>query len=115
MQPARRPIRITRGDTYQHYVTMVDADGNPANLAGCTYAAQLRSNPTVTAVLADFTTAVDVEAGAVWVTLDAAVTAGLPPGRRAWDLQETGADGNVTTLVAGPADVLADVTRPVAP
>lgn len=115
MQAARRPIHITRGDTYVHAVTFTDGDGIPADLTGCVYAAQLRASVNVPDALADFTVTDGDATGVVWITLDEAITATLAPGRRVWDLQETGADGNVSTVLGGAADVLADVTRAVAP
>jgi hypothetical protein len=112
MRPSNRPIAIERGDTYQHLVTFVDAAGDPVDVSANSYAAQVRrsvDDPDVLAAM-DIDTAGAAD-GAVWLTIDASVT-GLLEGRRdAWDLQETGPTGLVTTLLAGHADVLGDVTR----
>lgn len=110
MRPAIRNIAVTRGDTYQHLVAFTDADGAPVDLTGYTYAAQLRANPESPDILATMDTSAGAT-GEVWLTIDPDVTALLVPGRRAWDLQETDPDGIVTTLLAGAADVVADVTR----
>lgn len=110
MRPAVRNIAVTRGDTYQHLVTFTDAAGTPIDVSANAYAAQLRANAESPAVLAEMATAAGAT-GEVWLTIDPAVTAALAPGRRAWDLQETDGDGIVTTIMAGWADVVADVTR----
>lgn len=110
MRPAYRPITVYRGDTYTHHVTLTDGDGTPIDITGYTYTAQLRASPESPDVLADATTSVNGPTGEVWVTIDAAVTATLHPGRRRWDLQQDD-DGVITTILAGPADVVGDVTR----
>lgn len=112
MRPPTRNIAVTRGDDYQHLVTFTDAAGLPVDVTGRTYTAQIRAGTESPAVLATFTCAIATppEDGAVWVTLDDADTAGLTPGRRAWDLQEDNA-GVITTVLAGWCDVVGDVTR----
>lgn len=110
MRPAVRNIAVTRGDTYQHLVTFTDAAGDPLDITANTYTAQLRANPESLAVLAEMTATAGAT-GEVWLTIDPAVTADLVPGRRTWDLQEVDGDGIVTTIMAGWADVVADVTR----
>lgn len=112
MRPATRPITIVRGDTYQHLVTFTLADGvTAADLSGCTYAGAVRAAVNADDVLATMTATDGDDTGQVWFVIDAVDTAELVPGRRVYDLEETGADGNVTTFMGGPADVVGDVTR----
>lgn len=114
MRPATRNIALVRGDTYQHLVTFTDEAGDPVDITDYTYTAQVRTHPNSDDVLVAMDTLVDGPAGTVWLTIDAADTDDLDPGRRAWDLEET-ADGIVTTIMAGWVDVLADTTRSVVP
>lgn len=112
MRPAKRNIALVRGDDYRHMVTFTDEAGDPLDVSAKSYAAQVRAHPDDAAILADFT--VDdagAATGTIWLTIDAATTALLAVGRRAWDIQETDGDGFVTTLMGGAVDVLADVTR----
>lgn len=110
MKPAAWTISVMRGDNFGFDVVFTDDAGTPINITGYTYTAQIRASPDDVTVLATMTATVNGPAGKVALDIPAATTATLIPGRRVWDLQETAA-GIVTTMLAGPADVLADVTR----
>lgn len=112
--PAGKAGAIVRGDTYVHLFTFTNADESPFEIEG-TVAAQLRTarltGGTADSPTASFTVAVgDPETNEVTISLTAAQTLALPTTPLFWDLQQT-VSGVVTTLVAGKAKVLDDVTR----
>ena len=108
---ANYPLEIRIGDTETVELTLQDADGAPINIAGRTYAAQIRATADDASPLATFTCAItDAATGTMTATLSAATTAALSPGLGVWDLQET--NGTVvTTLLGGPVQIVRDVTR----
>lgn len=109
--PATRNIDIYRGDDLVHTINIVDADGNPVDLSGRTYASQLRRYPDTEQIAATFSVD-DAQAnvGLLILSIDGDVTATLEPGPYRYDLEQT-QGGTRTTLLAGEAVVTADVTR----
>lgn len=111
MTPARRNVAAYRGDTYSHAIDVEDGNGNPVNVSGSTFSAQVRRYPAADTPLATFT--VDTSqatTGRVVLGLSAATTAALPVGRHRWDVQQT-TGGVVLTLMAGEFEVTGEVTR----
>jgi hypothetical protein len=76
---------------------------------GRTYAAQIRTDPDSFADWV-FTPTVTGAAGQLTLTMLAAVSSTVPPGRWYWDLEETIA-GVKDTVLAGRVTVRPDVTR----
>ena len=109
--PANYPLTIRIGDTETVNLTMQDSAGAAINITGRTYAAQIRSTPDASTVLATFACSiVNAATGKMAATLTATTTAALTPGGAVWDLQET--NGTVvTTLLSGPVTIVQDVTR----
>ena len=113
MSPSRptRNISFPRGDTYTHEVRLLDGDGEPINIIGRVYTAQIRSKPNDTATVATFSCNIlDSGQGKVAMSLDSATTAALTPGNYVYDLVETNGS-NVLTLMRGSVSVEHDVTR----
>lgn len=109
--PANYPLSIRIGDTETVTVTLQDADGNPINITGRTYSAQVREKASSTSALATFTCSiVNAAQGKFACTLAAGTTANLNPANAVWDLQENNG-GTITTLMAGEAVISRDVTR----
>lgn len=110
-RPANYPLNVRIGDTESIAVTMQDANGNPINIAGRTYSAQIRAKASSTTPLATFScTIVDAAQGKFSCVLSAATTANLSPANAVWDLQENNG-GTVTTLMAGEVVISRDITR----
>ncbi len=105
-------LSIIRGDDYQVIITLT-RDGDPFDLTGYTGRAQIRPTTVVGAPLtAEFTVEIDADptTGVITCTLDNAVTDTLDaPGL--WDLEITGPDGWVSTVVSGAVTIVPDVTR----
>jgi hypothetical protein len=112
-EPAQHLLVIRAGDTETVSVVLEDADGNPINIAGRTYSAQIRATADAANPLATFTCSiVDAAAGRFACTLSATTTAALSAGGGVWDLQESyGSPATVSTLLAGTVRIDRDVTR----
>jgi hypothetical protein len=109
--PANYPLTIRIGDTETVSVTLQDSTGTPVNITGRTYAAQVRATADAASPLATFTcTITNAAAGTFACTLSASTTRALSTGVAVWDLEETNS-GVVTTLLAGPVQIVQDVTR----
>ena len=109
--PANYPLSIRIGDTETVSVTMQDPDGDPINISGRAYSAQLREKASSASPLATFSCSiVNAAEGKFACTLSAGITENLVPANAVWDLQEN--NGVViTTLLAGKAVISRDVTR----
>ena len=110
--PANFPISIRVGDTETINLSMQDSAGAAINIAGRTYASQIRPSADSSTVLASFNCALvgSGSTGQVTCTLPASTTATLSPGTAVFDLQET--NGTViTTILAGQVTITQDVTR----
>lgn len=110
--PANFPLSVRVGDTETISLTMQDSAGAAINIAGRTYASQIRAAAESSTVLATFNCSVvgNGSTGQVTCTLPASTTAGLSPGIAVFDLQET--NGTVvTTILAGQVTITQDVTR----
>lgn len=110
-KPANYPLNIRIGDTETVTVTLQDSDGNPIDIAGRTYSAQVREKAGDDSPLATFSCSiVDAAGGKFACQLSAASTSGLSPANAVWDLQEV-YGSVVTTLLAGAVVISRDVTR----
>ena len=112
MMAATYNLTIRTGDTETIALTIQNSSGTPIDLAGRTYAAQIRESADSSTILATFTCALvgTGSTGQVNCTLPAATTAALTPGLAVFDLQETNSTV-VTTILAGQVTIIRDVTR----
>lgn len=112
--PSRGDLQIYQGDDYAAVVTVTDAHTNaPIDLTGCTAQAQIREGPAdeCPEVVVEIATAI-VLPNIVTLAIPAAETVTLC-GEYAWDLQVSGPDIILTTIMVGNANVTPEVTRPV--
>ncbi len=111
MKPASYPIELVRGDDYDLELTFKTPTGAVIPLTGRTYRAQVRRLPTDDELLATFTVdTARLADGVVVLRLPKTVTATLPR-TAVWDCEETGTDSKVRTILAGPMNVIHEVTR----
>jgi hypothetical protein len=109
--PASYPLTVRIGDTETVSVTLQDSAGAAIDITGRTYAAQIRATADAASPLATFTcTITNAAAGTFACTLSAATTRALSTGVGVWDLEETNSS-TVTSLLAGPVQIVQDVTR----
>lgn len=107
-RPAKLNLKHRRGDTVAVPFTINEA-GDPADITGRTYRAQLRRTASTTADVPFDVDVVDPDAGQLVIRLSSDVTIDLS-GTYAWDLEQTNGDV-VRTLVAGSWLFDPDVTR----
>jgi len=107
------PLTIRTGDDESVTVTFSDeTTGDPVNITGRTYRAQIRSTPGDSTILASWTcTVTNGAAGKLTLTLADTITATLSPGFAVWDLEETTGAGLVSTPLGGRVTIVKDVSR----
>jgi hypothetical protein len=112
MRPEPFPLALYRGDSYawQFRVWQDTPGGTPEDLAGVTAAAQVRDRAGGQVVMA--LDVVVVQPNLVNVNLPADAWDAVQLRKGAWDLQLTWPGGAVVTIVAGPVQVVQDVTVP---
>ncbi len=111
MKPASYPIELVRGDDYDLELTFKTPTGAVISLTGRSYRAQIRRLATDDELVATFTLdTARLADGVVRLSLPRTTTATLPR-TAVWDCEETGTDGKVRTILAGPVGVLGQVTR----
>lgn len=107
----RLDLTLRRGDTLDQDVALVDDVGDPLDVSGWTWDADVREGPESSSVTASITVTVnDAANGDLTLELAAATSAALNAGRYVWDLEGTDS-GTVRTVAAGYFDVPGDVSR----
>lgn len=111
MRPAEADFTDTRGDTWELTVVLFDENDAPLDVSGSTFTASVKADLRAsTTVAASFDVDdTDADTGTLVLTMTAADTGTLPPGRWFWDLQGT-VGSVVTTYVGGKVTVVGDVT-----
>lgn len=110
-----KDISIDQGATYTLVATWKDSAGSPVDLTGYTARMQMREAHNADSALLSLTDGdgitITAAEGKLEISIAAADTAGLPPGRHVYDLEVESAGGEVTRLVEGAAVVRPEVTR----
>lgn len=103
-------ITIDQGANYSTSIDVTDDAGDPTDLTGYTGAAQMRKHYTSTNAHA-FTVAIANASGVVTLSMNAAVTGNISPGRYVYDCELTDSGGTVSRLIEGIVTVTPQVTR----
>lgn len=111
MPAARHDFSVDQGATFSRVVAYQNPDGSVFPLTGYTARMQVRQRHGSASPLLTLTPAVNGAAGTVTITMTAAETAALPPGRCVYDLELVAPDTSVTRLIEGALLVDAEVTR----
>lgn len=106
--PGKLNIKTSRGDTVAVPITIQEG-GDPADLTGRTYAAQLRRSKTATTSVSITVDTTDADEGRLVLRLAADDTEALS-GDYQWDMQQT-IGGSVRTILEGRWTFGLDVTR----
>ena len=107
--PDQADLDIYQGDDYAATVSVLDAAGNPVDLAGYQARAHIRKGPgQAYPVIVDV--AVSVNPNTITLAIPASQTSGLS-GKYIWDLELTSTEGIVTTILHGYVNVSNEVTR----
>ncbi len=97
-----------RGDAWTHTVRFVDGDGDPLDVSGFTFAAQVRRRWS-SGLVAEFMVTVDPSGDFVTLRVDPP-NSEVEPGTYRWDLERQ-QNGSPLTLLAGKLTVVGDITR----
>ena len=110
--PGKRDITFVKGDDYTHVITITSDGSTPIDITGRTYTAMIRQEKDDTGTAyATITCALTTPlSGVLTLTMTDTITAALTAGRYWWDLQEV-SGSTTTTILAGAATVLQDVTH----
>lgn len=103
-------IVIDQGSDYQVSISVENANNVSVNLAGYTAFAQMRKHYT-SLTYYTFNTAVDLQLGAVVLSMSANTTNNIPAGRYVYDCEITSNEGIKTRLIEGIVTVTPQVTR----
>lgn len=104
-------MKLRQGATFNRVFTWA-IDGEPVNLSGYTARSQIRKTAASDEVALTLTSYITLGGaqGTVTLAIPATITAGLAAGKYVFDL-ELVSGSTVTTLLAGPVEVAAEVTR----
>lgn len=109
--PMQVNLAVYRGDTGQFRVTVSDDLGNPVDLSGYTWDADIRLKAADPVVITSFTvTPVAGDTSSIDVALTIVEAELLPPGNLVYDV-EMRKPGIVMTLIYGTIAVTQDVSR----
>lgn len=104
-------LHIDAGSTFSTEVTVRDATGSVLNLTNYTARAQLRKSYYSTTAT-DFTISIPTPVnGILMISLSAANTANIKPGRYVYDVEIQSNTGIVTRIFEGIATISPNVTR----
>lgn len=108
-------IVIDQGSRWSLNFTWLDSVGDPVDLTGYTFEAQVRTTYAENGgeLLASMTSTIDdIEGGVFTLSLTATVTEDLPAGAWVWDVEANpGDDDDIERLVMGRVVVRGEVTR----
>lgn len=112
LTPATLDLTVVQGDSFAESLTFSQS-GSALNLSTYTGLAQVRAEASAdSALLATFTVGTGSAATGVWsLSLSAATTAAIDPGRYRWELQWT-VGSSVRTVLGGYFTVMPQVAKP---
>jgi hypothetical protein len=111
MPAAYTNLYLEKGATYNTTITLDDVYGDKYNLVGYTANSQFRKSYYSSNATAVFITTIDTANGAISLSLTAATTSNISPGRYVYDTTITDRQGAVTRILEGIVDVSPSVTR----
>lgn len=106
-------IEIEQGASFSRLITITDADNNPVDISGDTFAGQVRKHPKQDIIEGAFTFQfyTDGTDGKVAIRMDNETTTAMTYGRNVYDIEWTKSSGTVIRLLEGTATVTPEVTR----
>ena len=103
-------IIIDQGTTFSTIINLTDDNGDPIDLTGYTGDSEMRKHYT-SSNSQSFSISLGGTSGTVTLSLTAAQTANLTPGRYVYDVEVTSASNVVSRIVEGIVTVTPEVTR----
>ena len=105
-------LQLDQGTTFSKQITVYGTDGTTVeNLTGASVSSQLRKNYTSTAYETINATINTPTSGIIVMSLTAAQTAALKPGRYVYDLELTKADTTISRIIEGVITIRPEVTK----
>jgi hypothetical protein len=103
-------LQIDQGADFSTEIDVLDDANEPVNLTGYSGAAQMRKHYTSSTATA-FNVAINAGDGTVTLSMNAATSANVTPGRYVYDCELTSSGNTVSRLVEGIVTVTPQVTR----
>jgi hypothetical protein len=101
---------IDQGATYETVLTLTDEDGEILDLTSSNATSQIRKSYS-SSLTVQFTTAINVSAGEITMSLTANQTGNITAGRYVYDVELTDAANSITRIVEGIVTINPQVTR----
>jgi hypothetical protein len=111
MPAAYTNLYIEQGTTYSTSITLDDVYNNAYNLVGYSANSQIRSSYYSANATAFFTTGINSGSGIITLSLSAATSANIAPGRYVYDTKITDLSNNVTRILEGIVEIAPSVSR----
>jgi len=116
MSAAYTDLYIDQGADFQTTFDLIGDDGTPINITGYSFSSQIRkSYYSVNAAANLVITTTNAANGNTLITLDAANTANIFPGRYVYDVKMIDSANTTTRILEGIITVTAGVTRTSSP
>lgn len=103
-------LLIDQGSDFSTEIDVLDDNGDPVVLTGFTGAAQMRKHYTSSTSTA-FNVSINASEGTVTLSMNAATSSTVTPGRYVYDCELTSSSNVVSRLVEGIVTVTPQVTR----
>ena len=105
-------LTVDQGTSFENVLDLLNDDGTPYNLTGCSLSGQLRksyysSNATANLVIS----VINAANGNATITMNSATTTNVTAGRYLYDIKLTDANNNVTRIVEGILTITPQVTK----
>ena len=104
-------IFIDQGANYSNIITVSGTNGNALDLTGYTVASQMRKSYSSSTAYNLNAAVYNASLGQVRMTLTAAQSEAIPPGRYLYDLEITSGSGAKTRVVEGVVVVTPQITQ----
>jgi hypothetical protein len=111
MPAAYTNLYLEKGSTFDTTIFLDDVYGDAYVLTGYTANSQMRKSYYSSNATATFATSIDTSNGTITLSLTAAQTANISPGRYVYDTTITDTNSKVTRILEGVIDVSPSVTR----
>ena len=105
-------LTVDQGSTFENSLDLLNDDGTPYNLTGCSLSSQIRKSYYSSNATANLTISiVSAVNGNANITLNSATTTNITAGRYLYDVKLTDANNNVTRIVEGILTITPQVTK----
>jgi len=105
-------LNLDQGTTFETTLDLTHDDGTAINVAGYVFSSQIRKSYYSTNATATLTVStIDVANGKIRLSLSAAETANVRPGRYLYDFKMTNTEAVTTRVIEGIITVTPQVTR----